>query len=336
MARLSMTVAKEVLSFVKPFRISGYVFDDTNVVLVTLDDGAHQGRGEACGVYYVGDNVDHVVATLEEYRDKIEQGVSREELRWLMPAGGARNAVDSALWALDSARRGLPVWRLAGIDPPKPLVTTFTIGADAPDVAAADARRFADARALKVKLTGEIELDVERVRAVRSAQPDVWLGVDANQGYTRAQLEPLIDGLLELKVSLLEQPLPRGSEAELQGFRSPIPIAADESCLKLVDIAGLVGRFDVVNIKLDKCGGLTEGLLMATEARRLGLDVMVGCMVGSSIAMAPAFVLGQLCDIVDLDGPTFLKTDREPSVTYSGGTIWCEPEVWEARDKAAA
>jgi L-alanine-DL-glutamate epimerase-like enolase superfamily enzyme len=336
MTRLSMSVARETLSFATPFRISGYVFENTHVVLVTLDDGVHQGRGEACGVYYLGDNADHVVATLEEFRSVIEAGPSRDDLRWQLPAGGARNAVDCALWALESARRGLPVWRLAGMDPPKPLVTTFTIGADDPEVSAAKARSFAGARALKLKLAGEFDSDVERVRAVRAARPDVWLGVDANQGYVRSQLEQLLPALVDAGVSLLEQPLPRGQEADLQGFESPIPIAADESVLRLVDVAGLVGRFDVVNIKLDKCGGLTEGLAMAAEARRLGLDVMVGCMVGSSLAMAPAFVLGQLCDIVDLDGPTFLTQDRTPSVTYEAGTIWAGEDVWESRGRAAA
>jgi L-alanine-DL-glutamate epimerase-like enolase superfamily enzyme len=177
-------------------------------------------------------------------------------------------------------------------------------------------------------MTGELELDVARVRAVRDARPDAWMGVDANQGYAIGELDALIAALRPMGVSLLEQPLKRGREADLQGFVSPIPIAADESVLGLAELPRLVGRFNVVNIKLDKCGGLTEGLAMAREARRLGLGVMVGNMVGSSLAMAPAFVLGQLCDVVDLDGPTFLARDRTPSVTYSQGTVWSGDEVW--------
>jgi L-Ala-D/L-Glu epimerase len=166
------------------------------------------------------------------------------------------------------------------------------------------------------------------VKAIRAARPDVWLGVDGNQGFVVGQIAKLVANLNEQRVSLLEQPLARGKEAELEGYKSPVPIAGDESLLTLDDVAGAVGRFDVVNIKLDKCGGLTEGLLMAAEARRLGLGVMIGNMVGSSLAMAPAFVLGQGCDIVDLDGPTFLAEDRTPSVVYKDGMITAGPEVW--------
>jgi L-alanine-DL-glutamate epimerase-like enolase superfamily enzyme len=156
----------------------------------------------------------------------------------------------------------------------------------------------------------------------------VWIGVDANQGYTRAGLQSLIDALVRAKVAQLEQPLARGHEAELENFAAPIPIIADESVLSLDDLAGLVGRFNMINIKLDKCGGLTEGLAMAHEARRLGLGVMVGNMTGSSLAMAPSFVLGQLCDVVDLDGPTFLVRDRTPGVTYRQGFIWADEAIW--------
>ena len=246
----------------------------------------------------------------------------------MLPPGGTRNAVDCALWELEASRSGVPAYRLAGIDAPRPLVTTFTLGADEPEVMAQGARDYAHARAIKIKLTGSLELDVARVRAVRDARPDVWLGVDANQGYVAHDLHALVRGMSEQGVALIEQPLPRGSEVDLEGFESAIPIAADESVLGLDDIAGLVGRFQVVNIKLDKCGGLTEALMMAAEARRLGLGVMVGNMVGTSLAMAPAFILGQLCDVVDLDGPTFLKEDRTPGVEYRDGQIWCPDEVW--------
>ncbi len=183
-------------------------------------------------------------------------------------------------------------------------------------------------RSIKVKLTGELELDIARVRAIRAARPDVWLGVDGNQGFVIDVLDQLVAALKDQDVSLLEQPLARGREADLEGYKSAVPIAGDESLLTIDDVAGAVGRFDVVNIKLDKCGGLTEGLMMAAEARRLGLGVMVGNMVGTSLAMAPAFVLGQGCDIVDLDGPTFLAEDRKPSVHYEAGMITAGPEVW--------
>ena len=336
MTALSLKVEVETYRFAQPFRISGFVFEQAPVIVVTLSDGVHQGRGEASGVYYTGDDLDHMVSVLEEHRGAIEAEPGREELLRLMPIGGARNAVDCAMWELEAARSGQPVWRLAGIDEPKALVTTFTLGADDPSVMAEGAKGFAGAKALKLKLTGELDLDVERVRAVRAARPDVWMGVDANQGFSIGDLDALVGALTEAKVSLLEQPLPRGREADLEGYSSSIPIAADESVLGLADVAGLVGRFDVVNIKLDKCGGLTEALKMAQEARRLGLGVMVGNMVGTSLAIAPGFVLGQLCDFVDLDGPIFLSADRTPSVDYEDGTVWCGKEVWGSPAKVPA
>ena len=328
MGMLRLEVATEALKLAEPFRISGYVFETVEVVVATLSDGEHRGRGEASGVFYLHDEAPQITAALEAARDVIEDGPNREELRTLLPPGGARNAVDCALWELEAARAGAPVWQLAGLTEPIPLRTTFTLGADSPAAMAARARRYSEALSIKVKLTGELDLDIARLRAIRAARPDVWLGVDGNQGFTIAQLDRLIAALEETSVSLLEQPLARGREADLDGFKSPVPIAGDESILSLADVAPSVGRFDVVNIKLDKCGGLTEGLLMVAEARRLGLGVMVGTMVGTSLATAPAFLLGQSCDLVDLDGPTFLAEDRQPSVQYEHGKLWAGPEVW--------
>jgi L-alanine-DL-glutamate epimerase-like enolase superfamily enzyme len=336
MGKLSLDVAVETLRLAQPFRISGYVFTHSDVIVVTLREGDHSGRGEGGGVYYLGDDVAHMLQQLGSARSALEAGPTREELRSLLPAGGARNAVDCALWEMEAAKAGVPVWQLAGQSEPRPLRTTFTLGADSPEAMAAGALRYADARSIKVKLTGELDLDIERVKAIRGARPDVWLGVDGNQGFAIEQLDELVATLAEQQVSLLEQPLARGREADLDGYKSAVPIAGDESLLTLDDVAGAVGRFDVVNIKLDKCGGLTEGLLMAAEARRLGLGVMVGNMVGTSLAMAPAFVLGQGCDIVDLDGPTFLADDRTPSVVYEAGTIVAGPEVWGSGGVAAA
>jgi L-alanine-DL-glutamate epimerase-like enolase superfamily enzyme len=328
MSALKLHVEIEKLRLSAPFRISGFVFEEQEVVVVTLDDGKHRGRGEASGVYYLGDTAQSMAVEIEAARATIERGIERTTLQQLLPPGGARNAVDCALWELEAHRSGVAVWQLAGLDAPKPLVTTFTLGADDPAAMAAGARKYAQARSLKLKLTGDLQEDIERVRAVRAARPDVWMGVDANQGYSIEALDALIGVLDSAGVALLEQPLKRGREADLAGFKSTIPIAADESVLTLPDIAGLVGRFSVVNIKLDKCGGLTEGLAMAREARRLGLGVMVGNMVGTSLAMAPAFVLGQLCDVVDLDGPIFLAKDRTPSMTYTDGRAWSGEQVW--------
>ena len=334
MDRLRLGYRVETHALAAPFRISGFVFEESDVVVVELDDGERVGRGEAAGVYYLGDDSAHIVAELDAHRDTIEQCNSRQELREIMPRGGARNAVDCAMWELEAKRRGTVARSFARIDQARPLITTFTLGADDPERMAEGARGYADAKAIKVKLTGEFDLDAERVRAVRGARPDVWLGVDANQGFERDSLEALVEVLQKHGVALLEQPLKRGSEADLDGYRSPIPIAADESAIGLDDVAGLVGRFDVINIKLDKCGGLTEALLIADEARRLGLGVMVGNMVGTSLAMAPAFIVGQQCDVVDLDGPTFLRKDRTPSCEYRDGTIWCPDDVWGSRAAA--
>ena len=328
MSGLRLDVVVEKLPFAAPFRIAGHVFEDQDAVVVTLDDGVRRGRGEAEGVFYLGDDAAHMVAALEACRPTVEAGIDRARLQQLLPPGGARNALDCALWELEARRSGRPVWELAELDPPQPLVTTFTLGAEEPARMADGARRYAEARALKLKFSGDHDLDHARLAAVRAARPDVWLGVDANQGYTRGGLEALIRMLSSAGVALLEQPLARGHEGELAGFSSPIPLAADESALTLADLPGLVGRFQVVNIKLDKCGGLTEGLAMARKARELGLGVMVGNMVGTSLAMAPAFVVGQLCDIVDLDGPIFLAHDRQPGVTYDEGLVWCSDKVW--------
>ena len=328
MARVRLEARRDKLRLAAPFRSSGYVFEETEIVLVTLTDGEHRGRGEAAGADYLGDDADRMLGEIEAARAGIEAGAGRAELQGLMPAGGGRNAVDCALWELDASRAGVPAWRLAGIEAPRPLLTTFTLGADTPEAMAAGALRYADARAIKIKLTGEAELDLARVEAIRAARPDAWLGVDANQGYDRQGLAWLAEALAELRIQLIEQPLPRGAEARLDDYHSPIPLAADESVLVAADLPGLVGRFDVVNIKLDKCGGLTEGLAMVAEARRLGLGLMVGNMVGTSLAMAPAFILGQHCEIVDLDGPTFLARDHVPGCVYRDGLIACGDEVW--------
>jgi L-alanine-DL-glutamate epimerase-like enolase superfamily enzyme len=328
MPKLKLEMSVEKLRLARPFRISGFVFEAQDGVVVTLDDGTHRGRGEASGVYYLDDNAPEIVAAIESRRAAIEAGIDRDALQQLLPPGGARNAVDCALWDLEAHRTGKSVWQLAGLLPPKPLVTTFTLGADDPAVMAEGAKAFANARAIKMKLTGDFDLDVARVRAVRAARPETWLGVDANQGYSIDVLGRLVAALVDEKVALVEQPLARGREADLDDFDSPIPLAADESALSLVDLPSLVGRFHVINIKLDKCGGLTEGLKLAHAARGLGLKVMVGNMVGTSWAMAPAFVLGQLCDIVDLDGPIFLAQDRSPAIRYDDGYAWSGDDVW--------
>jgi L-alanine-DL-glutamate epimerase-like enolase superfamily enzyme len=264
---------------------------------------------------------------IEALRAQIEAGIDRQTLQKLLPAGGARNALDCALWDLEAKRSGKPVWQLAGLDAPRPLRTTYTLGAEEPEAMAEGAKAYAAARAIKLKLTDDGR-SAERVLAVREARPDVWLMVDANQGFTRESFARLLPTLAEARVDVVEQPFPVGNEAWLDGLDRPIRIAADESVQDRSDLEKMVGRVDVINIKLDKCGGLTEALLIAREARKLGFDLMVGNMGGSSLAMAPAFVVGQLCDVVDLDGPISLIDDYTPSVTYDDGSVWCSEAVW--------
>lgn len=327
---VDMTVAVELFPLEEPFVITGYVMHNAPAVTVRLVDGQRIGRGEAAGVYYFNESADKMQAAIEALRPTIEAGIGRDELGKLLPAGGARNALDCALWELEARRAGSSVSKLAGLEQaPKPLLTTYTLGAALPEAMAMRAKlRFAGARALKLKLTGELDLDLARVAAVRAARPDCWIGVDANQGYRPADLDVLIRGLVEHDVRLLEQPLPRGMEAEMAGLVSPIPVAADESVQTFSDIAGLKGLFDVINIKLDKSGGLTEALAMVRESRALGFEVMVGNMLGSSLAMAPAYIVGQFCDYVDLDGPLGFLEDVKPSVRYVDGFISCGDQVW--------
>ena len=333
--RLELQATIEKRPMKAPLHITGYTFTGFDALVVTLRDGGCIGRGEAQGVYYKHDEPPAMLAQIEALRDRIERGITRSELLDCLPPGGARNALDSALWDLEAKRKGLPVWKLAGLDPPRALLTTFTIGADEPASMAEQACAFADARALKLKLTDD-DRNAERVRAVRAARPDAWIMVDANQGFTRDSLARLVPTLQQGRVSLIEQPFPVGKEIWLDDLDCPIRIAVDESVQDHTDLARFAGRVDTINIKLDKCGGLTEAMAMARQARAMGFDLMVGNMSGSSLAMAPAFVLGQQCAVVDLDGPLYLREDCAPSARYEHGTIWCPDELWGGVLPAAA
>ena len=327
---LTLTHRREPMRLREPFRISGWLFENMPAVIATLADGAQAGRGEAAGVYYLDDDPAHMEVEIERVRAEVEAGIGREELRTLLPPGGARNALDCALWELESLKAGEPVWRLAGVPRPKPLVTTFTLPADDPAMIARKLEAFSSARSLKLKLEGDLAADTARVAVVRRFRPDTWLAVDANQGYGADQLDALAAMLADAQVALLEQPVRRGDEAALEGWRAPMPVAADESILDLAELRERHGPFDVVNIKLDKCGGLTEALMMAREARALGKQVMVGNMAGSTLATAPAFVLGQLCDVVDLDGPSFLADDPLADGIYADGLVEVAGGLWGA------
>lgn len=308
-----------------PFKITGYTFTDCDVVVATLSADGFSGSGEAFGVYYHDETPERLVAGIKEL-GPLASGISREELRRRLAAGGVRNALDCALWDLEAQRSGRPAYVTAGLNALVPLKTTYTVGAGTPDEMASAARSYAPAPLLKLKLTGED--DAARLAAVRAARPDAWIGVDANQGFTRSSLEALMPVLIDLQIGLIEQPVRVGEEESLRSLNSPIPLAADESVQSFSDIARLHGIFDVINIKLDKCGGLTEALKMIKEVRRLGMKPMVGCMQATSLGMAPAFLAGQFCDYVDLDAPMFLKKDREPAFYYVDGVIHPQQSGW--------
>jgi L-alanine-DL-glutamate epimerase-like enolase superfamily enzyme len=334
-APFKLSVRIEKLPLVQPFHITGYTFTECEMLIVELDDGEVIARGEGIGVYYRGDTPKTMLPQIEDLREVIESGVTREQLLHLLPVGGARNALDCALWDMEAKHKGQPVWQLLGMKPPKSLLTTFTLSADDPEVMADEARKLVDARAIKIKLTND-DRNAERVRAVRAARPGVWLMADANQGFTPDSFAAAIPAFMEAGVTVVEQPFPVGQEAWLDGLNSPIPIAADESVQDHNDLPKLKGRVQVINIKLDKCGGLTEALRMARTARDLGFELMVGNMGGSSWSMAPAFVVGSMCSVVDLDGPVFISADRTPSVSYDEGRVWCPDSVWGGPAAAVA
>jgi L-alanine-DL-glutamate epimerase-like enolase superfamily enzyme len=329
----SLEVVIEQWPLKAPFRIAGYEFTQCDLIVVSLEERGVTGMGEAAGVYYHDETPESMRAQIEEVRSEIERGVNRAALQELLPAGGARNALDCALWDLEAKRTGVPAWKRAGLKAaPAPLPTTYTIGADTPDSMVATARSYAPAPRIKMKLTGDD--DAACVRGVRTARPDAWIAVDANQAFTRATLEALLPTLRECDVQLIEQPVKIGAEAELDGFHSPIPLAADESLQGLTDVARLKGRFEIANIKLDKCGGVTEALLMVEAIRAAGLRPMVGCMEGTSLAMMPGCLVGQLCDFVDMDGAMFLENDRAPTMQYENGWVRCPDSGWGMPDKA--
>lgn len=323
--RLSMHA--ERWTAIAPFRISGHSFEHFDSVVVECEDGADRGRGEALGVYYLDETAPSMLAQLEAVADRLERGATRHEVLQLLPPGGARNAVDCAIWDLEAKRSGKRVWDLLQLTP-RPLQTVFTIGIEATAEAMASKAAAAHEHSLlKVKLDGH--LPVERLEAIRTARPDARIVVDANQGWTFEQLQAIAPRFADLGVEMIEQPLPRGADGVLAGYRSPVPLCADESCLHRGELDAAAERYERINIKLDKTGGLTHALDLAQAARDRGLGLMVGCMAGSSLAMAPAVVLGLTCDLVDVDGPLLQKFDRLAGLRYVSGYVQpFEAELW--------
>jgi len=300
-----------------PFHITGYTFTEARVLHVAITENDVTGEGEATGVYYLNETADSMKAQAETVRELLEQGTDRQTLQTLLPAGGARNAIDCALWDIEAKLSGQSLWQLTGIEP-KETITVNTVGIDSPEVMA-DIAKTLDSPHLKVKLNGEQPLAC--IEAVCAARPDARIVVDVNQGWTFAQLTDLAPKFKALGIAMIEQPLPRGGDQALENYHSPIPLCADESCLDTSELDQASRRYQMINIKLDKTGGLTEALNLARQAKANGLELMVGNMLGTSLGMAPGFVIAQLCQFVDLDGPLFLTADREPAMGYANGKV---------------
>ena len=305
--------------FASVFRIAYEVRTHAETVVALVRDGNLVGRGEALGVSYHSETADSVLAQLEAVKARLTEGISREELQTLLPPGGARNAVDCALWDLEAKRAGRRAWELAGIGSVSPLTTDYTLGIDTPEAMGRAAAALGKYPMLKLKLSGKD--DLERVTAVCQARPDAQIIVDANQSWGEAQLHSFTPRLAKLGVKLIEQPLAVGKDEALQGFQSPVPLCADESCQTTQSLPALVGKYQYLNIKLDKTGGLTEALRLARAARAAHFQLMVGCMAGSSLSMAPAFIIGQFCEVVDLDGPLLSMSDVPHAIRYEGGRM---------------
>ena len=285
------------------------------------------GRGECVPYAHYGESLEGVIAAIEALGAPIADGLDRLGLQRVLPPGAARNALDCAFWDLAAKRAGCRVWDSIGLSPPAPVTTAYTLSMDAPEAMGRAAAEHAARPLLKLKLSGPD--DLARVEAVRENAPQARLIVDANEGWSLDDFVELAPKLAVLGVDLIEQPLPAGTDAPLAGVRRPVPVCADESCHDTASLAGLAGRYDVVNIKLDKTGGLTEALELKDAALAQGYRIMVGCMVATSLAMAPAILVAQGARFVDLDGPLLLARDRPEGLTYEGSLVQPpEPALW--------
>lgn len=311
----------------KPFAIARGVKTHVDVVTARVEQGGHVGRGEGTPIYYRGETAEAARNAIEAIAPDVVGGEARARLLDLMPPGAARNALDSALWDLEAKRTGRRVWELAGLPQPRPILTAFTISLGDPAVMAEAARLARGRELLKLKLGGEG--DLERVAAVRRAAPDARLIADANEGWAGLDVESMCHALHAHRLELIEQPLPAGQDADLVHVTSPIPLAADESIQTRAELGHVIGRYRFINVKLDKTGGLTEALALIHAARQRGLGVMTGCMLSTSLGVAPAFVAAQQAEFADLDGPLLLARDRVPSLRFSGSDVWPPAvELW--------
>lgn len=326
MAR-TLRITVENFPIAGAFTISRGSKTEARVITVTLAQGDATGRGECVPYARYGESISSVSETIEAARVVIEAGCSRDDLLGLMPAGAARNAVDCALWDLEAKQSGTSVGQKLVPGGVEPLVTAFTLSMGTPLEMEQAAREASFRPLLKVKVGAPD--DEARIRAVRAGAPDSRIILDANEGWNSDNIVRLMEIAAECRISLIEQPLPSGRDELLAHIPHAVPVCADESLLLTSDLENLCGKYDAVNIKLDKTGGLTEGLTLAARARELGFEIMVGCMVGTSLAMAPAVFLAQGAQYVDLDGPLLLAQDREPGLRYEGSTVFPpDAELW--------
>ncbi len=310
----------------KPFKISRDEHTHAETLLCHISDGVHSGSGEAAGVSYKGETIASIKAQIEAVMPQIAAGISRDELQQVMSPGGARNAVDCALWDLEAKQSGQTVWQMLDWQP-HAVTTVYTVGIDTPENMQKDAAAHAEFPILKVKVG--IGDPLEQISAIRNGSPNAAIVIDANQAWTVDDLDKYAAGLKALRVEMVEQPLASANDETLRDYESPIPLCADESCDSATDLERLAGLYEIINIKLDKTGGLTEALALAAQAQEKGFGLMVGNMLGSSLAMAPAYVIAQRCRYVDIDGPLLQAEDCDHALQFERGMVEpFSPELW--------
>ncbi len=327
---LTITVEERAWPLLRPFTISRGTRDVARTIVVTISDAeGRTGMGEAVPYPRHGETVEETIAELERAAPSVAGGISHDDIPRILSGKAARNALDCALWDLEAARTGRPVWQLAGLPRPEPLVTAYTISLGSPEDMADQARQNSRRPLLKLKLGSDAAGDVMRLRAVRMAAPRARIIVDANEGWRPEDLPTLLAVCVDCGVELVEQPLPADADEALARIIRPVPVCADESAHGAEDLPALRSRYDAINIKLDKTGGLTGAIRLAKAAREQNFEIMVGCMLASSLAMAPAFLVAQLARWTDLDGPMLLAEDFEPAMRHENSIIQPpEPALW--------
>ena len=323
---MQIEAREEIWPLKQLFRISRGSRTEARVVVVTVTDGQHTGRGEGVPIARYNQSVASVLEQIESI--KREKSLDRHRIQQLLPAGAARNALDCALWDLEAKISGKRAWELANVLMVPKVETSFTISLDSPDKMGAAAKASANAPILKLKLGGD-DVDLARVEAVREAAPAARLLIDANESWSPSHFEKIVPALKRLGVELIEQPFPADADEVLLTLDHPVPVCADESCHTGDDLARLTSRYEVINVKLDKTGGLTEALHLCQQARKAGFKLLIGCMIGTSLGMAPARLLASIADYVDLDGPLLLARDREHGLSYQNSGIGIPSrELW--------